>query len=248
MRRWRRLANVATMLAVVGFSLKGMVAMALLAASSTVTWAQPARIIILRHAEKQNSRDLCPMGVQRADALAKQYLGRRAQTSLFAAGEQPAAMLAITPHTVETITPAAMTWGLSVVPYSVAPSADEDEALGAATQRAAHDVLTDPSYAGKIVVMTWEHKHIANKKLEEAQSDPGVTLRQLLHLDSIASVPKSWSDSNYDFFWVVDYTPGNPDPTGFRMVKQTFAPPFDTLPSNDWDAPEPLHVEAGCKK
>jgi len=206
--------------------------------------AQPARIIVLRHAEKLNPSALCEMGAQRAQALAKQYLGRDAQPSLFAPSERPAAMLAITQHTIETITPAAQSWNLSVVAYSVPPYSDED----AATQAAAHDVLADPRYDGKIVVMTWEHKHIAKNRLVKENPGEEVTLRQLLHLDAVAGVPKSWSDSNYDFFWIVDYAQGNPVPTGFRMVKQVFAAPFDKLPSNDWDEPEPLHMQAGCLK
>ena len=36
------------------------------------------------------------------------------------------------------------------------------------TQDAAEDVLTSPDFDGKIVVMTWEHKHIANQVLEES--------------------------------------------------------------------------------
>ena len=198
-------------------------------------FVRPARIIILRHAEKQDHSSLCPMGVQRAQALAKQYLGRNAQPSLFGQDEQPAAVLAIIPHTKETITPTAQSWGLGVDAYSIPPYADED----AATQAAAHDVLTDTRYVGKIVVMTWEHKHIAKHHLQ-------ITLSKLLGLDTIAGVPKSWSDSNYDFFWIVDFAQGSSVPTGFRMIKQVFAAPFANLPSNDWDVPEPLHEQAGC--
>jgi hypothetical protein len=194
-------------------------------------FVRPARIIIL-HAEKQDHSSLCPMGAQRAQALAAQYLGRNAQPSLFAQGEQPAAVLAMTRHTIETITPAAQSWPLSVVPY-----ADPDE--DAATQAAAHDVLTDTHYVGKIVVMTWEHKHIAKHHLQ-------ITLSKLLGLDTMVGVPKSWSDSNYDFFWIVDFAQGSSVPTGFRMIKQVFAAPFANLPSNDWDVPEPLHEQAGC--
>jgi hypothetical protein len=193
---------------------------------------RPARIIILRHAEKQDHSSLCPMGARRAQALAEQYLGRNAQPSLFAQGEQPAAMLAMTPHTIETITPSAQSWPLSVVSY-----ADPDE--DAATQAAAHDVLTDANYDGKIVVMTWEHKHIAKHHLQ-------MTLSNLLGLNAIADIPKSWSDSNYDFFWIIDFARGSLVPTGFRMIKQAFATPFENLPSNDWDTPEPLHEQAGC--
>jgi hypothetical protein len=215
--------------------------------------AQPARIILLRHAEKLNGQDLCDIGNQRAQALAKQFLSKGAQPSLFSAGEAPAAFLAITKHTIETITPAAQSWGQSVTSYDVSGDGDEDDPnkdteLNAQTRKAAQDVLSAPQYDGKIVVMTWEHKRIAKKKLEAAYPGQDVTLRQLLHLDSLSDVPKSWPDSNYDFFWIVDYSPGNPIPKAFTPVRQVFAAPFDKLPANGWDDPEPLHIAAGCLK
>jgi hypothetical protein len=74
-------------------------------------FATPARIIILRHGEKAGAWKLCGVGQARADALAATYLGRNAAKSLFAAGEEPAAFLAITLHTLELAAPAAATWG-----------------------------------------------------------------------------------------------------------------------------------------
>ena len=214
--------------------------------------AEPARVIILRHAEKLNHKSLCDLGEQRAQALARQFLGRDATQSLFAAGGEPAAFLAITHHTIETITPSAQSWNVPVSIYRVDnryEDNDEKEAdLTRRTQEAAHDVLTDPRYAGKTVVIIWEHNHIAKSRLEKEYPGEQVTLRQLLRLDQIANVPKTWPDSNYDYFWIVDYTPGNPVPAGFQMVRQAFTAPFDGLPANEWGEPEPEHLEAGCKK
>ena len=214
--------------------------------------AEPVRIIILRHAEKLNRHELCDMGEERAQALSRQFLGQGASQSLFPTGQKPDAFLAITLHTIETITPAAQSWNLPVIPYEVSgrkeDAAEKEGEINQRTQEAAHDVLTDPRYDGKTVVMAWEHNHIAKSKLEKEYSGEQVTLRQLLHLDQTADVPKTWPDSNYDFFWIVDYAPGNPVPTGFQMVRQAFAAPFDKLPANGWDEPEPEHMEAGCKK
>lgn len=230
------------------FPLLGLTILLLAAQAS----AQPARIIIMRHAEKLDGYALCDLGKERAEALKSQFIGQGATQSLFASGEKPEAFLAITLHPIETITPAAQSWKLPVIAYTVVPGEDEDKQakkidLNQRTQEAAHDVLTDPRYSGKIVVMTWEHKHIAQAKLEKEY--PGVTLRQLLHLDQIGGVPKSWPDSNYDFFWIVDYAPNKPIPTGFHMVRQSFTAPFAELPANDWDEPEPeQHKKAHCKE
>ena len=114
-----------------------------------------------------------------------------------------------------------------------------------ATNRVVQDVLSNKAFTGKSVVISWALKHIANHKLENEYRGQDVTLRQLLRL---GQAPESWSDTNYDYFWIVDYTPGNPNPTKFEAVKQTFTSPFNALPAPDWEAPEPKHIEAGCKK
>ena len=63
---------------------------------------------------------------QRADALAATYLGRNAAKSLFAAGEEPAAFLAITLHTLELAAPCRRDLDLPLTLFSVLPQkADE---------------------------------------------------------------------------------------------------------------------------
>jgi len=227
--------------------LSPVVGLAVLAA--TPTEAQPSRIIILRHAEKANAYALCDLGRERAEALAKQFLGRGATQSLFAPGDRPAAFMAVTLHPLETITPAAQTWGLPVIDYSVVPNKDEDEdkeiELNLRTQEAARDLMSKHEFDGKTVVVAWEHKHIASRKLEKDYRGQEVTFRQLLRL---GEAPESWSDTNYDYFWIVDYAPGNPNPIKFEALRQTFTSPFNALPAPDWEAPEPKHIEAGCKK
>ena len=218
---------------------------------SSSAFAEPARVIILRHAEKLNKHELCEIGSRRAEALAGQFLGKGAAQSVFAAGEKPAAILAVTIHSLETVSPTAQSWELPAIVYSVLPGDDKemkDVELNRRTREAVQDALTDPRYAGKTIVMSWEHKHIADAKLEAKFPNEQVTLRQLLHLDKFADAPKDWPDGNYDYFWIVDFTPGKPAPTGFRMVRESFKAPYDNLPANDWDAPEPRHIDGGCKK
>jgi hypothetical protein len=213
--------------------------------------AQPAEIIILRHAEKADNFRLCPAGIQRSLALVDQYLGRGARESLFATGQPPAAFLAISLHAVETATPAATSWALPLITYSVLPASPQAYALALnqATEWAAHDVLSDPRWAGKTIVMVWEHDHIAHTNLKTRFPGEQVTLRQLLHLDRFPGVPRDWPVSNYDYFWIVRYDQAGSDvPTSFRMVRQTFAPRVPALAANAWGAPRLPGAAPGCQR
>jgi hypothetical protein len=230
--------------------------LARLALSALILWcwlapalAEPARIIILRHGEKAGAWKLCGVGQARADALAATYLGRNAAQSLFAAGEEPAAFLAITLHTLELAAPAAATWDLPVTMFSVLPQKGADvfdKAFDRRTQEAAAELLANPAWQGKTVVMVWEHKHIANAKLVAKSPGEAVTLRQLLQLDRLKDVPETWPSGNYDYFWIVDYAGGSATPTGFRMVKQAFEGRYSKLPANDWGAPNGLTSDSQC--
>ena len=230
--------------------------LARLALSALILWcwlapalAAPARIIILRHGEKAGAWKLCGVGQARADALAATYLGRNAAQSLFAAGEEPAAFLAITLHTLELAAPAAATWDLPVTMFSVLPQKGADvfdKAFDRRTQEAAAELLANPAWQGKTVVMVWEHKHIANAKLVAKSPGEAVTLRQLLQLDRLKDVPETWPSGNYDYFWIVDYAGGSGTPTGFRIVKQAFEGRYSKLPANDWGAPNGLTSDSQC--
>jgi broad specificity phosphatase PhoE len=130
-------------------SLAGLAALA----ATPIAEAQPSRVIILRHAEKLNAYALCDLGRERANALAKQFLGQGATQSLFTTGERPAAFMAVTLHPLETITPAAQTWGLPVIDYSVVPNKDKDDdaketELNARTQEAARDLMSKREFYG----------------------------------------------------------------------------------------------------
>jgi hypothetical protein len=193
-------------------------------------FATPARIIILRHGEKAGAWKLCGVGQARADALAANYLGRNAAQSLFAAGEEPAAFLAITMF--------------SVLPQKATEAFDK--AANLRTEEAAAALLANPAWQGKTVVMVWEHKHIANAKLAAKSPGEAVTFRQLLQLDKLKDVPETWPAANYDYFWIVDYAGGSTTPTGFRMVKQAFGGRYAKLPTNDWGAPNGLTSDSEC--
>lgn len=226
--------------------------MATLAAGAAT--AAPARIILLRHGEKLNDWQLCPVGVQRSQALKAQHLGKGAADSLFRPGETPKAFFAITLHTLELITPAATSWGQPVITYSVLPegsAATFQEQLNAQTRQAAHDLLTDPRWEGQTVVVTWEHDHIAKvvspAKAEKRPGPAPVTLYDLLGLSKFADAPADWPDATYDYFWIIDFDPATKAPSAFKMEKQVFTGAFAGVPQNDWGAPNGLTAASKCQ-
>lgn len=225
-------------------------ALALLAFCVSVpAFAKPRQVIILRHGEKQNDFALCQTGVDRSLALAMQYLGNGAKLSLFPPGEKPAAFMAITLHTLELASPAAATWEMPVTTFSSVPipGIDLTPQFNLRTQQAFGALMNDPAYDGRIVVMVWEHRHIANRALEQKFPDQKVTLRQLLNLDKLKDVPDTWPGQNYDYFWIVEFGDAASDvPTAFRSVKQVFQAPFDKVPSNDWNTRELLPRRSKC--
>jgi hypothetical protein len=221
----------------------------LVACSLAAAIAAPSRIIILRHGEKEDAWKLCGVGQERAAALAATYLGRNATKSLFAAGEEPAAFLASTLHTLELAAPAAGTWSLPLTLYAAPPGGEKkafEVTLNQRTQQAAADLMSNPAWQGKTVVMVWEHDHIADAKLEKKFPGEAVTLRQLLHLDTLKGVPDTWPSGNYDYFWIVDFGQGSGMPTGFRMVKHMFDGTYADVPQNDWGAPNGLTADSQC--
>lgn len=207
--------------------------------------AHPARIIILRHAEKLDALQLCGIGQQRAAALAQQYLGKNATESLMVNGP-PAAFYSTTLHTLETLVPSVQSWRMSQRTYASAappgmPQQEKDAVLNRATRRAVAEIMSDPSFTGRTVVMAWEHRHIADQRMEAKYPGQIVTLRQALHLHTLVDVPTQWSKGNFDYFWIVDFADAKSDrPTGFRMLLQQFTGQYAALPQNLWNTPERL--------
>ena len=190
--------------------------------------AQPSRIIISRHGEKKDSSKLCKVGKLRAQALAAQYLGKNApgNDTIFGKGGKPDAFFAVTEHTQETAKPSAESWGKELTVFSKGGLDTETKDAAAALESAAHN--------GKVVVVVWEHKHIAEED-SSGKEDPD-TLRALLKLDQIpgANVPVKWEGDNYDYFWIVDYTGSQPT---FTVVQQDYAAAtYAQVPNNGWGA------------
>jgi hypothetical protein len=158
---------------------------------------------------------------------------------------------------LELAAPAADSWGLPVTTYSVVPipeqdSQEETDWITRQTQLASSDIMNSPAWRNKTVVIVWEHKHIANHKLAKENPDSSVELRQLLKLDQlpnkyISLVPKTWSGTNYNFFWIIDYDAAG-QPVAFNTVQQTFTGKYSTLPNNQWGAPEELPAHSRCER
>ena len=60
-----------------------LISIPVIAAVAPHATAEPARIIILRHGEKQDAYRLCDVGVQRSLALTTRYLGRGREASIY---------------------------------------------------------------------------------------------------------------------------------------------------------------------
>ncbi|WP_308389284.1 hypothetical protein [Acidithiobacillus sp. AMEEHan] len=218
-------------------------ALTLLTALPLTAQAVPAEIILLRHGEKINPFQLSKIGEERAHALAQVYLGKDASHSILPKGEKPAVLMTVTLHTIETMTPTALSWGMPETAYTAVPEYFQTEKQKKAqetqrTQEAAYAILHDPEYDGKVVIVMWEHARIASQKLEEHSPGQQVTFRQLLHLGTLPGVPKTWPKHTFDYFWIVKYHGGNPDPAAFQMIRQTYTGKYANLPQNDWGKPE----------
>jgi len=152
--------------------------------------AQPREILIIRHAEKPdtgNSPHLTPRGYSRASAL----------VGLFAASyDTPDYVFATqaskqSNRPVETLTPfvAALHMELN------SSIADDDFAT------LAQQILSDPQYAGKMLIICWHHGNIP----------------ALAHALGASDAPKTWPDPVFDRVWRIRY---NNSGTTFENLPQ----------------------------
>ncbi len=160
--------------------------------------------------------------------------------------------MATTLHTLELAAPAAASWSAPIVLWSAVPTPGMDkaaftDAVSARTREAVADLLGNPRWSGKTVVMVWEHDHIASAKLDEANKDMPVTLYRLLGLDAFADVPATWPGENYDYFLDVRLDPATGKPTEVDVIRQDFPAPYGAVPSNEWGKPNGLTAASGCE-
>ena len=149
---------------------------------------RPAQIILIRHADKPaDSKDphLSPAGVQRAERLVSFIATDRAMTRF----GLPVAVFATRTtkdgngqRTQETVAPLAKVLELPVqTPF-----------LGKEYAALAQLILADSAYAGKTVLICWNHEEIP----------------QLAGALGVTAAPAKWKDSWYDRVYVISYHDG----------------------------------------
>jgi phosphohistidine phosphatase SixA len=145
----------------------------------------PRIVMIIRHAEKpeagngERSPDLSPRGYERAAALAKVIPEHFPRPDFLIATKR-------SKHSnrpVETITP------LSKALHERIDATFRDEAF----QEVARAVLTDPKYAGKVVLIAWHHGQIPNLARALGAKD----------------VSAKWNSRVFDRVWEITYDHGN---------------------------------------
>ena len=144
----------------------------------------PHIILIIRHAEKPDPTDAAPdinlskRGFQRADALAKTIPDHFPRPDFLIATRQSKN----SNRPVETITPLA-----AALHEKIEAEFKDDE-----FDQAAHEVLTDPKYTGKTVLIAWHHGKIP----------------ELAKALGAKDVPDKWDPNVFDRVWEITYDAG----------------------------------------
>jgi hypothetical protein len=141
-------------------------------------FAAPAQVILIRHAEKPEGGDALSLkGRERAMALVPFFNGNPKVLSY----GLPAALYAEKKlaRTVQTIKPLAENMEIAIV----------EKFSESQIRPLVNDVLNNPDYEGKMVVICWSHTEIP----------------QIASLLGAKKLPKAWSDKAYDRLWVLNF-------------------------------------------
>ncbi len=143
----------------------------------------PHLILIIRHAEKTGSKtdfDLSKKGYERADALAKAIPAHFPKPDYLIATKKSKS----SNRPVETITPLGEALHEPV----------EAKYKNKEYDQLAKELLSDPKYAGKTVLISWHHGNIPD----------------LAHALGAKDAPKKWDDEVFDRVWQLTYEEGVP--------------------------------------
>jgi phosphohistidine phosphatase SixA len=152
-------------------------------ASDGASGAGPHIVMIIRHAEKPDEEkdpNLSPKGYERANALAKVIPENFPRPDFLIATKRGKASA----RPYETITP------LSKALHEPIEANFKDEEY----TQVAHEVLTNPKFDGKVVLIAWHHG-----KIPELTKALGVT-----------DAPDKWNSEVFDRVWEITYDNGKP--------------------------------------
>jgi phosphohistidine phosphatase SixA len=144
----------------------------------------PHIVMISRHAEKPDQTDgdkdpnLSKQGYERADALAKVIPEHFPKPDFLIATKKSKSSA----RPIETITP------LSKAIHENIESDYKDDDFA----QEAHEVLTDPKYAGKVVLIAWHHGKIP----------------ELAKALGVKDCPDKWNSKVFDRVWEITYDNG----------------------------------------
>jgi len=168
--------------------IKRIIAIAVLVLSGLVqaAVAAPARVVVMRHAEKPDSgNQLNEQGFKRAEAL----VGFFKTSPDMAKYGAPAAIYAMAPkgedgtlRPIQTVTPLAGSLGLSII---TAYNKKHVEEMAA-------EIMANPAYEGHTVVISWAHDGIPD------------VVRALGWVDA----PDKWPGKVFDRVWILDFRDG----------------------------------------
>lgn len=185
--------------------MRSVILSALLLCAGTA-FAEPAQVVIIRHAEKPDTGpELNAQGWRRARALVKFFRQDPAVTRYGA----PAGIYAAQPkhedssvRSIQTVTPLAEAIGVEI---------NTDFTRGQAG-RLVRDLMEDPAFDGRMVLVCWPHKYLPDIALELAEynNSPRIT------------IPLVWPDEAFDRAWVLDLKNGKV--VAFKNVPQRLLP------------------------
>jgi len=168
----------------------GVLAAALFCASTS--FAAPAQVIFIRHAEKSgSSTELSEKGFRRAQALVKFFLAEPAVTRY----GPPAAIYAAAPkhedssiRSIQTVVPLAK---------AVQVRINKDFTRGE-TRKLARSIMQDPAYEGRMVLVCWQHGALVDAVRDLAE-ESGASQKLL------GALPVEWPDETFDRAWILDF-------------------------------------------
>jgi len=166
---------------------------ATIALFATTVFAAPAQVIIIRHGEKpEQGSGLNEQGFQRAKAL----VGFFETAPAVLQHGTPFAIYAMAPkhsdssiRAIQTVTPLA-----DALELTINTSYTRDQVAGLVK-----DIMENPDYTGRLVLVCWEHKvivDIAAALAAYGNSDPAVQ----------ATLPSSWNGDAFDRVWILNFS------------------------------------------